>query len=58
VDNVATQKSARTLTLDAKTHRLFLPAAEFGTTPAATTEQPKPRPAMVPDTFSVLVVSP
>jgi YVTN family beta-propeller protein len=58
VDNVATQKSARTLALDAKTHRLFLPAAEFGTTPAATTEQPKPRPTMVPDTFSVLVVSP
>ena len=58
VDNVATQKSARTLTLDPKTHRLFLPAAEFGATPAATTEQPKPRPTMVPDTFSVLVVSP
>jgi WD40 repeat protein len=58
VDNVATQKSARTLTLDPKTHRLFLPAAEFGATPAATTEQPKPRPAMVPDTFTVLVVSP
>jgi YVTN family beta-propeller protein len=58
VDNVATQKSARTLTLDPKTHRLFLPAAEFGATPAATTEQPKPRPTMVPDTFSVLVVGP
>ena len=58
VDTVATQKSARTLTLDPKTHRLFLPAAEFGATPAATAEQPKPRPAMVPDTFSVLVVGP
>lgn len=56
VDNVATQKSARTLTLDPKTHRLFLPAAEFGATPAPTAEQPKPRPAMVPDTFTVLVV--
>jgi len=58
VDNLATQKSARTLTLDPKTHRLFLPAAEFGSTPAATTEQPRPRPTMVPDTFSVLVVGP
>jgi hypothetical protein len=56
VDNVATQKSARTLTLDPKTHRLFLPAAQFGATPAATTEQPHPRPTMVPDTFTVLVV--
>ncbi|HET7065358.1 MAG TPA: YncE family protein [Rudaea sp.] len=58
VDNVATQKSARTLTLDPQTHRLFLPAAEFGATPAATAEQPKPRPTMVADTFSVLVVGP
>ncbi len=58
VDNVATQKSARTLTLDSKTHRLLLPAAEFGAAPAATADQPHPRPAMVPDTFSVLVVSP
>jgi YVTN family beta-propeller protein len=58
VDNLATQKSARTLTLDAKTHRLFLPAAEFGATPAPTAEQPHPRPTMVPDTFTVLVVSP
>lgn len=56
VDNVVTQKSARTLALDAKTHHLFLPAAEFGATPAATAEQPHPRPTMVPDTFTVLVV--
>jgi YVTN family beta-propeller protein len=56
VDTVATQKSARTIALDAKTHRLFLPAAEFGATPAATSEQPHPRPAIVPDSFTVLVV--
>ena len=56
VSNLVTQKSARTLALDPKTHRLFLPAAEFGATPAATTEQPHPRPTMVPDTFTILVV--
>ena len=56
VDTVATQKSARTIALDAKTHRLFLPAAEFGATPAPTTEQPRPRPAIVPDSLTVLVV--
>ncbi len=58
VDNLATQKSARTIALDSKTHRLFLPAAQFGATPAPTAEQPHPRPTMVPETFSVLVVGP
>jgi DNA-binding beta-propeller fold protein YncE len=58
VENVATQKSARTMALDEKTHRIFLPAAEFGATPAATAEQPRPRPPMTPDTFTILVVAP
>jgi len=56
VDTVATQKSARTIAFDAKTHRLFLPAAEFGATPAPTPEQPHPRPSIVPDSFTILVV--
>ncbi len=56
VENVATQKSARTLALDAKTRRLFLAAAEFGPAPAATAEQPRPRPAMLADSFTILVL--
>src|SRR5262249_16005784 len=56
VDNVATQKSARTLALDTKTHRIFLAPAEFGAPPAPTTEQPRPRPPMVQDSFTILVV--
>ena len=56
VDNLATQKSARTLALDAKTHRLFLPAAEFGPVPAATPEHPHPRPAPIEGSFTILVV--
>jgi DNA-binding beta-propeller fold protein YncE len=55
-ENVETQKSARTLALDGKTHRIFLAAAEFGTAPAATAEQPHPRPPMVADSFTILVV--
>lgn len=58
VDNVATQKSARTLALDPKTHRLFLAAAELGPAPPATPEQPHPRQPMVPDSFAILVVGP
>lgn len=54
---VKTQRSARTITLDPKTHSLLLPAAEFGPAPAPTAEQPRPRPPIVPGSFSLLVVS-
>lgn len=56
VENVATQKGARTLDLDEKTHRVFLITAEFGPTPAPTAERPRPRPPMVPGTFTLLVM--
>jgi len=58
VGTVTTQKSARTVALDSESHRLFLPAAEFGAAPAATAEQPHPRPPVLPGSFSVLVVTP
>jgi DNA-binding beta-propeller fold protein YncE len=56
VDNVPTQKGARTMALDEKTHKVYLVTANFGEPPAATTEQPHPRPPMVPGTFTLLVV--
>jgi DNA-binding beta-propeller fold protein YncE len=56
VQTVETSKSARTLDLDPKTHKLYLVAAQFGPPPSPTAEQPRPRPAMVPGTFEVLVV--
>ncbi len=34
VENVPTQKSARTMTLDPKTHEVFTVAAQFGPRPA------------------------
>ena len=58
VENAATQKSARTMALDEKTHRVFLAAAEFGAPPAATPEQPRPRAPMVPNSFTILVLGP
>ena len=57
VATVPTQQSARTVGVDQKTHKLYLPAAQFGPAPAATAQTPRPRPAMVPDTFCILVVS-
>ena len=55
VENVATQRGARTLEVDQKNHRVFLVTAEFGPTPAPTAERPRPRPSMVPGSFTLLV---
>ncbi len=55
-ENVTTQKGARTLALDSKTHKVFVVTADLGPPPAATTENPHPRRSIVPDTFVVLVV--
>jgi DNA-binding beta-propeller fold protein YncE len=58
VDNVATQRSARTMALDPKTHHIFLPAAKFGDAPAPTEKNPRPRPPVVPGSFELLEVVP
>jgi DNA-binding beta-propeller fold protein YncE len=55
VENVPTQKSARTMALDPKTHEVFLVAAQFGPRPAPTAETPHPRPTILPNSFVVLV---
>ncbi|MEP7043986.1 MAG: YncE family protein [Dokdonella sp.] len=55
---VPTQKSARTLALDPVSHRVFLAAAEFEPAPAAVAGQPKPRPALKPGSFAILVAEP
>jgi len=55
-ENVPTQKGARTLALDAKTHNVFVVTAQFGPPPAATADNPHPRRSIVPDSFVVLVV--
>jgi YVTN family beta-propeller protein len=55
---VPTQKGARTITLSEKTHHLYLPTAKYGTAPAATKENPRPRPPILPGTFTVLDIEP
>ena len=56
LQNVATQKGARTLTLDWD-HWPYLPGhRDFGERPAPTAANPRPRPAIVPGSFTILVV--
>jgi DNA-binding beta-propeller fold protein YncE len=56
VENVKTLPGARTMALDQKTGKIYLPIADFGPLPVATPENPRPRAPMAPGTFSVLVV--
>jgi YVTN family beta-propeller protein len=56
IENVTTRRGARTMTLDPKTHRVYLVTAEFGPAPTPTPERPHPRPTIVPGSFTLLVV--
>jgi YVTN family beta-propeller protein len=57
VDTVKTEPGARTMTLDTRSHKLFLITADRTTVPAVA-GQPVPRPRQVPGSFRVLVVGP
>lgn len=54
LDNVPTKPRARTIALDEKTHKLYLPTAEFE--PVAPDANKNERPKMIPGTFQVLVM--
>ena len=56
VQTLATARSARTMTLDPATHRIYLAAAQFEApaTPAPA-GAPRQRPKMIPGTFKILV---
>jgi len=55
-ENVPTQKGARTMALDSKTHQVYTVTAKFGPPPAPSANQPHPRPTILPDSFVVLVL--
>jgi DNA-binding beta-propeller fold protein YncE len=56
--NVTTEFGARTMAVDSKTHRVFMPTADFSPPLPATLETPNPRGAAIPGTFRVLVLEP
>ena len=55
VEMITTQRGARTMALDKSNHNVYLVSADFGPAPAATADNPRPRPAILPDTFVLLV---
>ena len=56
IQTVATEKGARTMAYDEAADRVYLVTAQFGPRPEPTAASPHPRPAILPDTFTVLVV--
>jgi len=56
VETVTTQRGSRTMTIDPKTHNIYLPAAQFSPQAASIAGGPRPRPVMIKDSFAVLVV--
>ncbi len=54
VENVKTQRGARTMALDTKTHSVYLSVADFGTPAAPPPGGGRARPSIVPGSFSLL----
>lgn len=54
IDNIATKRGARTISLDEKTHKLYLPTADYETLPADAPRNTRPK--MLPGSFQVLVL--
>jgi hypothetical protein len=56
VQSVPTQKGARTMALDERSHRIYLVTASYGAAPEPTVEHPHPRAPILPGTFRLLVI--
>ena len=58
LQEVATQRGARTMVVDPKTHRVYLSAAAYGPPPDSVPGQRRPRAPVLPGSFKVLVIGP
>jgi len=58
IQTLTTAQGARTMTIDPKTRRIYLPTAEFEPPPASRPEGGRSRPAMKAGTFRIIVAGP
>ena len=56
IESLPTQKGARTMAYDSKSDQVYVVTAQYGPRPEATATNPRPRPSVVPDTFTVVVI--
>jgi YVTN family beta-propeller protein len=58
LETLPTQKGARTIAVNTKTHHIYLPVAEVGPSTPKTADNPKPKPNYVPGSFVILDIVP
>ncbi len=56
LESLPTQRGARTMTYDEATDRAYVVTAEFGPRPQPTNDNPRPSPAILPGSFTVIVI--
>jgi YVTN family beta-propeller protein len=56
IESLPTQRGARTMAYDPVTDRAYVATAEFGPRPEPTPQNPRPRPAVVPGSYTVIVI--
>jgi YVTN family beta-propeller protein len=56
VQTISTKKGARTMAFDPSNGQIYVVSADFGPAPAATADVPHPRPSVLPNSFTALVV--
>jgi len=58
LQTLKTERGARTMALDPKSHRIYLPTAQFAPTPSPSPGASPARPDVVPNTLKLLIYSP
>jgi hypothetical protein len=58
IQSLKTEHGARTMALDPKTHRIYLPSAQFQPLPSPSPGMSPGRPSVVPNTLKLLVYGP
>ena len=58
VQTLKTERGARTMAIDPKTHRIYLPSAQFQPPPSLSPGASPARPTIVPNTLKLLVYGP
>ena len=56
LESLPTAKGGRTMAYDEDADRVYVVSAEYGPRPEPTTSNPRPRPAVLPDSFQVTVI--
>jgi DNA-binding beta-propeller fold protein YncE len=57
IQTISTQPGARTMAIDTSNHNVYTVTATLGPPPPATPDDPRPRPTIIPNTFTLLIFS-